>query len=118
MALGVQPRGHSFGPLVPEFGSHCHFLCPANQPAVEDHLKGRPQGSKIIRRRLGIGADFGPSLIGRDLSFGAMPDLTTCDPAVKAQWKEAQLEMFTIGVPHSPEDFIDKVFEVGAPSWL
>ena len=49
------------------------------------------------------------------MSFGTMPDLNTCDPAVKAQWKEAQLEMFTIGVPHSPTDFIEKAFEVGRP---
>ena len=116
VALGVQPRGHSFGPLVPDFGSHFHFICPANQPrAVEDYLTEKPKGSKIVRRRLGSWGDFGPSLTMGEVSFGAMPDLNTCDPALKAQWKEAQLEMFTIGVPHCPEDFIDKAFEVGHP---
>ena len=116
VALGIQPRGHSFGPLVPDFGSHCYFLCPANQPrAVEDYLTEKPKGSKIVRRRLGSWGDFGPSLTVGEVSFGAMPDLNTCDPALKAQWKEAQLEMFTVGVPHCPENFINQAFEVGHP---
>ena len=116
VALGVQPRGHAFGPLVPDFAGHCHFICPANQPkAVEARLSDMPKGSKIVRRRLGFWGDFGPALTMGEISFGAMPDLCTCDPAVKAQWQEAQLELFTIGVPYCPEGFIDKAFEVGHP---
>ena len=68
VALGVQPRGHSFGLLVPEFCSHCRFVCPASQPkAVEGYLKGLPKGAKILRKRLGTGVDFGPSLMERDV---------------------------------------------------
>ena len=116
VALGVQPRGHAFGPLVPEFGSQRVFLCPASQPkAVENFLRSLPKGSKILRRRLGTGGEFGPSLVEKRVSFGEMPDLNTCDSSVKAQWKESQLEMFTIGVPHTLEEFIAEAFDVGHP---
>ena len=116
VALGVQPRGHAFGPLVPEFGNQRIFLCPANQAkAVEKFLQGLPKGSKILRRRLGTGGEFGPSLGGKHVSFGEMPDLNTCDSSVKAQRKESQLEMFTIGVPRTPEEFIAEAFNVGRP---
>ena len=93
VALGIQPRGHVMGPLVPEF-----------------------KGSKGIRRQLSEGGVILPSLEGTsEVHFHDMPDLRSCDASVSDQWKKTQLKVFLIGIPCSPEVFIERAFQVGHP---
>ena len=117
IALGIQPRGQVMGPLVPEFSHHVAYVTEASkQIPSEVFLRHLPKGSKVVRRRLFDGGAIRPSIEGAsEIYFHEMPDLTSCDASVLDQWKRTQIEVFFIGIPCSPEVFIERAFQAGHP---
>ena len=95
IALGVQPRGASFGPLVAEFSHFLSCFCPAGRSAVVDSFVARqPKGARIVRRRVLHGGSSGflwiiastlSSLMSRTLAL-------TQDPThMMRQWSSSLL---------------------------
>ena len=117
IALGAQPRGKALGPLVSEFSHQVAFACAAiKQDASVPFLQSLPKGSKVLRRRLLNGGNLIPSLEQvSDVIFHDMPDLRACSPQTFEEWKLASLEVFFIGVPCTPDVFIERVLQVGHP---
>ena len=117
IALGIQPRGKALGPLVSEFSHQIAFVCAASKQAASlPFLQSLPKGSKILRRRLLNGGNLIPSLIKvSDAVFHEMPNLRDCSPETAEEWKLESLEVFFIGIPCTPEIFIERAFHVGHP---
>ena len=120
IALGVQPRGKALGPLVSEFFRQVAFVCAASkEAAAAPFLQSLPKGSKVLRRRLLNEGNFIPSLEQvLDVTFHEMSNLRECPPEISEEWKLASLETFFVGVPCTPEVFIERVFQAGHPKDL
>ena len=104
------------GPLVPEFCVRLHTsLKPASKPPQKFSFESGQRARKLLDGDFLRGVIL-PSLVGTsEVHFHDMPDLRSCDANVSDQWKKTQLEVFFIGIPCSPEVFIERAFQVGHP---
>ena len=107
IALGVQPRGASFGPLVAEFSHFLSCFCPAGRSAVVDSFVARqPKGARIVRRRVLHGGEFRLSLDNCEhIVFLDVPDPRS-DSGSHA-YDEA-VELVTVGIPCEPPDSFER----------
>ena len=115
LALGQQPRGSGFGPLVAEFSHFVSCFCPAVQPQLADaFLLQQPKGARIVRRRV-----LQPGEVVQALEhcehcvFLEMPDLKS--QRVPCPF---QVELCSIGIPCQPSEFIKRAVAVGHPRSL
>ena len=115
LALGQQPRGSGFGPLVAEFSHFVSCFCPAAQPQLADaFLLQQPKGARIVRRRV-----LQPGEVVQALEhcehcvFLEMPDLKS--QRVPCPF---QVELCSIGIPCQPSEFIKRAVAVGHPRSL
>ena len=116
LALGQQPRGSGFGPLVAEFSHFISCFCPAAQPQLADaFLVQQPKGARIVRRRV-----LQPGEVVQALEhcehcvFLEVPDLNSSQ-RVPCPFP---VELCSIGIPCQPSEFIKRAVAVGHPRSL
>ena len=114
VALGIQPRGAGIGPLVNEFDHVKSCVCRAAQPQlVDSFFAGQLKGSRILRRRiLQRGEVFQAAKSDDSLVFIGLKDL---DEVTDDKGVEVKLELVQIGIPCSPQVFIDRALQCGHP---
>ena len=105
VALGLQPRGASFGPLVAEFSHFLSCFCPAGRSAVVDSFVARqPKGARIVRRRVLQGGEFRLSLDNCEhIVFLDVPDPRS---ASGSHAYDEAVELVTVGIPCEPPEFM------------
>ncbi|CAE7032271.1 NaCP60E [Symbiodinium sp. CCMP2592] len=113
VALGLQPRGASFGPLVAEFSHVLSCFCPPSRPQlVMDFLATQPKGSRIVRRSiLGWGDVLHSLELCEHPTFLEVPDPRSVQVAANG----TQVELVTIGIPCEPSEFIRRALITGHP---
>ena len=116
LALGQQPRGSGFGPLVAEFSHFISCFCPAARPQLADaFLLQQPKGARIVRRRV-----LQPGEVVQALEhcehcvFLEVPDLNS---SLKFPFP-FPVELCSIGIPCQPSEFIKRAVAVGHPRSL
>ena len=107
IVLGALPRGHKVKPLVSEFGDYVQVLTDPQRPSLLDEfLQKQLKGARIVSRRMvkGDNMQAAPPQ-GENHVLG---DIQNCDV----------LEKVSIGIPSSPDDFIDRAKKAGHPRAL
>ena len=116
LALGQQPRGSGFGPLVAEFSHFISCFCPAARPQLADaFFVKQPKGARIVRRRV-----LQPGEVSQALEhcehcvFLEVPDLNSSRDFPCP----FPIELCSIGIPCQPGEFIKRAVAVGHPRSL
>ena len=112
LALGQQPRGSGFGPLVAEFSHFISCFCPAARPQLADaFFVKQPKGARIVRRRV-----LQPGALEHceHCVFLEVPDLNSCRDFPCS----FPIELCSIGIPCQPGEFIKRAVAVGHPRSL
>ena len=108
IALGALPRGTKVRPLVAEFGHFVAAIAPLQQPnAVETFVSSLPKGSKITSRQVRKRGEL--RVVNEEHTFLAGSNDTKDDDMVEMCW---------IGVPSSPEQFVQRAQLAGHPRGL
>ncbi|CAE7296178.1 car, partial [Symbiodinium sp. CCMP2592] len=113
VALGLQPRGASFGPLVAEFSHFLSCFCPPSKPQLLlDFLAKQPKGSRVVRRFVfGWGEVLHSLELCEHPIFLEVPDPRTGQVVANG----TQVELVTIGIPCEPSEFIRRALITGHP---
>ena len=116
VALGLQPRGSGFGPLVAEFSHFLSCFCPAARPQLADaFFEKQPKGSRIVRRRV-----LQPGEVSQALEhcehcvFLEVPNMNSSQESAC----NFPIELCSIGIPCQPGEFIERAVAVGHPRSL
>ena len=108
--FGALPRSAKLRPLVNEFSSSTWVITPAQHVDYADAVLAKfPKGSKIISRTLWkwgrLRAEFGDGIQVVDIDIALMND-------------DVQVESHQVGIPHTPEEFLQKAINAGHPKDL
>lgn len=108
VAMGILPRGQKLKPLVSEFGSYTKVGVPLPFDS-EIALTRFPKGARIVDRKLCLWGTLRVSSLDVDVitNFLQPPDDDSTN-----------VEVLTIGVPRTPEDFLQHALKVGHPRFL
>lgn len=108
IALGSLPRGAKLRPLVAEFG---HFVAvvvpPQNPETIETFISSLPKGSKITARQLRKRGEV--RVVEEECKFLSGVEHLDHDDMVELCW---------VGVPSTPEDFVNRAYKAGHPRGL
>ncbi|CAE7839749.1 NaCP60E [Symbiodinium sp. CCMP2592] len=113
IALGIQPRGNAFGPLVAEFSHFLSCFCPSSKPHLADaYLAQLPKGSRMVRRQV--------------LRSGESQAVEHCEHCIFLEVNDRRsqsgvlpsVELCSISIPCEPDEFIRRAVEVGHPRSL
>ncbi|CAE7226396.1 NaCP60E [Symbiodinium sp. CCMP2592] len=114
IALGIQPRGNAFGPLVAEFSHFLSCFCPSSKPHLADaYLAQLPKGSRIVRRQVLRSGEFSQAVEHCEHCIF----LEVNDPRSHSGVLPS-VELCSVGIPCEPDEFIRRAVEVGHPRSL
>lgn len=109
VAMGILPRGQKLRPLVSEYQQYIKVCIPVpfdTQRVLSQH----PKGARITDRKLVVWGTVRVSSDDADI------DTTTYMQAGAAD--EVKAEVITIGLPRTPQDFLEQALRVGRPRFL
>ena len=108
VAMGILPRGQKLKPLVSEFGVY-NKVCVPLPFETELVLSKFPKGARVVDRKLCLWGALRVSLPEVDSAtyFSQLP-----------RDDNINVEVLTIGIPRTPEDFLEHALKVGHPRFL
>ena len=112
LVLGKQPRGNKFNQLVSEFSSYLLSVAPVASQSVNALLAQQPKGARIVHRWLLKFSERGsvqPNPPEPEFAF------TYLDGLDMSSQSDVQVEICKIGIPCSPEVFLERAVLAGHP---
>ena len=107
--FGALPRSTKLRPLVPQFASHVSVVTPAQHLDHADAVLATfPKGAKIVSRNLLKWGIFRAEY--RDFQVVGLDTSNISDDLL--------VELHTVGLPHSPEEFLARAIQAGHPKDL
>ena len=111
ITLGALPRGAKLKPLVAEFGSYIQVVCSLQgSTTLLPFLEQQPKGSRVTNRRVSKWGDLQASEPRTFLDGVPPPNSSDAD-----SWQSVMVEVCTVGIPSSPEDFVSRAVKAGHP---
>ena len=105
--LDMLPKGRKFKPLVSEYGSYQKWAVAVHTDFSEQQfLHCFPKGTKVVHRQFYRGALRVDDVNGKD------SDVQVHD---SCKLEHAAYEIFTMGIPREPVDFLEKAVRAGHP---
>ena len=111
VAMGLLPRGQQLKPLVSEFADYASMAVPV-PTTVERFVDNFPKGARIVDRKL---TTWGMVRVSDKLEISQpLRDLATSNFIQD----NTAVEVIKIGIPRSPQDFLQQAIKVGHPRFL
>ena len=111
VAMGMLPRGQQLKPLVSEFADYAALAIQIPTKA-ELYLGQFPKGARIVDRKL---TTWGMVRVSDKITITQQLQDLTANNSIQ---DNTAVEVIKVGIPRSPQDFLQQAIKVGHPRFL